>query len=382
MSLIFSDGQIKNITKDTLLLPILIDDPVNGTGYIQQRDNALILKDSLFLTDQDLKVFSDLWISVVGKYHIELDWLKADLRSDYSELILQSGGQQTPPHFPSSPPWINLSPKVADSNTGLPIAPSLSDIEMIILPDLTASISTLKTGFSEGSFSAAVLNVTGTQFEIVYVDGSSELGDLAIGQQIIIYGSGLATLAEITGIQIPPEPTPPETEYDNHIILYDVISGHTGSIGGATVANSHPGFTNAQRGRQEAISGEQEAIRAIFEADVDNNVGRWEIPLSNQKDALDSNNELEPRKTANTAALVNVEAAIGDIVVWEALPVIDPNGKYTDTGFNSIETQIVTRTAQVPGRILEIEGTQLGTLIQDGAGDFTGAGVYFDLFTF
>jgi hypothetical protein len=119
MSLVFTNDQVKSITKEMLDLPLVIDNPSAGTGLIQQKANIQVTKDALLTTDTQNKVFSDHWISIAQAYHNELERLNKDLRTTYADSDLVLGGQSKAPHYTGS--WPNLVPILIPSNKGLQI---------------------------------------------------------------------------------------------------------------------------------------------------------------------------------------------------------------------------------------------------------------------
>jgi len=353
----FTNIQINDITKNILLIPSLINDPSNG--YIAQKNLILQSQDSLLTTDNGQKVFSDHFISVIQKYYDELVLLNNEQRTIYSDSDLISGGKQTGGHFPSST-WINLTPKVIPSNTGLPITTLSNKIENDYISDITTAIDLLKNGFNEGTAS-----------ETVTVDSTStmtaaSLGSFVVGGRYLVSGSD-HFLAKITSIE----------GTSAYTIHFELIAGTTFN-GSATATQVFTGFSNLQRAEMSSVS-PYNSIFTGLKGHVDNMVNNWVTVLNNQKTILTGNDDLGARKVHNQNAISNIDSILSEVTTWLSSITSGLSGKYSDTGLLNITNLQSLRLTQIPARALEI-GSDLGTLSQAPDGSYTGSGVYLDLF--
>lgn len=355
MALIFTDSEIQKISEDIILLPTIIDDPVNGTGLVQQRDNLQVVLDNLIETDGNNTVFSDEFIRLITLYHAELQQLNGDLKTDYDNADLLAGGANLPPHYP--PGYPELNPVILDSNNGLPVTPNSIEDELDEIDDVNFEIDRLKNGYADGA-----LDDTSTGAPAA---GSVEVDDggFSVGEIVVVDRNDVSFIAEIDAIDTVSVTTGTE------VLEYTLISGTESTGIGSRVRNFHPGFSNAERGGQSVPYAPE--VLAYWQSLLDAEVNEWESKLNAQETQLNVNDDV-PEQANNSQALTDVQGALANILSWEALTVIDTNGKYTDSGLNFIESSIVDRTSEVPARVSQI-ATALGSA--------SGTGRYFDLFT-
>lgn len=376
MALQFTNEQIKNITKDILLIPFLIDDPINGTGYVQQKENVQVLKDSIMQTDSELKVFSDSHINNISNYHKVYEAITTDKRSDYSEAMLQEGGKQQPPHFESDPIWVNLIPKLRPENTGLPISNPNPYTEVELINRINNPINALKNGFSFGSFNDNATNITGTTFSV-----EDETGINVNDEGMLLSGNDFAYI-KIDSITPSSSGTSGGTTTPVDAVLsYTVLGGTSGAMADGSFRNYQTGFSNADRGRQSGISGPDLAIMEMFEQSIVDAVDAWKSNLTIQKTALDSADD-GARRTIVEDASDKIGASISEIGDWEVMPIANVNGKFTDFGLDKIIDAGTSRQTESNELKASLETTLLGVLTQNADGTFDGSGSYYDLFNF
>lgn len=375
--LVFTNDQIKNITKDIILIPFIIDDPENNTGYVQQKEGVQVLKDSIAQTDGELKVFSDLHINNITNYHKAYEALTTEKRSNYSEAMLQEGGLQQAPHFETSPIWMGLIPKLRSENTGLPISDPNTHTEIDLINLVTPPIGALKNGFSYGTYTGIASAITGLSFTV-----EEEIG-ISVGDEGMLTSGNAFSYIRITSIT-PAQAEqvgPPAVSASDALLEYIVLGGTTGPMATGNFRNYQSGFTNAQRGRQVAISGSDLAIMQMFEQAIINSVNDWKANMVIQRNAFAQTDD-GARRTQVNNAITELDNTLLAIDLWELAPLVDPNGRFTDTGLDALELSMSDRKI-ISAELITIMETEIfGTLTQVPKGDFTGEGSYFDLFTF
>ena len=360
MALSFTDENIQNLTKDQILLPLVINDPVNGTGLIQQKATIEATKVNLQKTDAQNKVFSDHFIGIQQAYHNELIPLNNELRTTYNDADLVAGGGGQGPHYP--PSYIPMIPSVLDSNNGLPNVSAVSLTEQERIDIIKAEIDLLKNGFIDGADDLLVTSITDTEFEV------AAIGTLAVGQNIVIDITNQSLYGSIIGIT-------------GTTVEYTKIVGTNGSVlgVGARVKNSHPGFTDSERGHQTVPYAPE--FRDYIEGLISAAVNNWESNLGLQKTALESNDDIGVFGTQISDNIVLVDGVLTSIINWESIVVVDINGRFTDVSLAVIEADLSNRElTDIPNRLIEIS-TALGSVNQISDGTFSGSGRYFDLFS-
>lgn len=394
MALDFNDAQIKTMSLDVIELPKVIDFPLvpetgeGGTGLIQQQENVIVLKNALYTTDQQNKVFTDHWTLVADQYHLELEKLSLNNRTTYLDSDLVLGAQSFPPHYTETHP--ELVPIVIPSMNGNPIVPSaFPENHVDKLASLDSLINTYINGKSGSSNDQLLENwVDGVAVEVQ----SGE--DFTTGELVFVTQGSNIMLAEVlaqggfcTG------ETPPESGIDEatcianmgtwtYTITLTALSTPYAFSSGADITNSMVGFTNAERGRQVGQTIDRQNLMEFFEAEINNSF----IDIQSfQQDIVDNlllNDDTNAtRKTDNQTFIDASIVKINEIDAWEAETIIAVDGRYTDDKLPAIQTSISGLTALNTDRIAQII-TMLGNVTDNGGGDVTGEGVYFDNWKF
>lgn len=385
MSIPFTDTQVKDLSLTTLQLPLIIDNPAEGTGLVQKKAGIQVEKDNQFDLDQQNKIFTDHWIGVLVSYYTERERLNKDVNTLYAESFIQSGGKILPPHYDATI-WANLVPKLIDDLIGLPVSVSgtPSEDERIIAVD--DAIDKLINGFTSGALD--------TTLDTAYTIGSGVIsinsGTLNPGDFIII-DSGSDSMYALVGASggfCTPTATP-DTEAQCAIELgvwtatinITPLSTDKNFSGGARVRNFHAGFTNAERGHQGAPNYAFDVMEH-FEGVINTESVSWRTNLNTQKIAVEGNEDTIPANIITIdAAVVDLTAVILDIDTWTPLVIIDVNGKFTDTQITLLSDNTTLRTTQRATRIAQII-TSLGPLTQAPDGTMAGSGVYAKLYEF
>lgn len=368
MGLVFDDNQIKNMSKDIILLPFVIND--TETGYVGQKLKVIASKESFEKADSDQKVFSDFWIDTVSKYHSELYKLNAVQKTNYLDSNIINGGNQIAPHFNTS--WFKLAPQLTDSNNGLPSTNTTNRKETDVLNDLIEAINLLKNGFNDGTTNDLITDVTNNSFK-------AETTLPAVGTRAILTNGTKTTLVKILSVTTPPPviPAPPVPEPIVSTITFEYLGGDQGSeVGSGNYFSYHSGYNNSQRSHLGTI----ESLMLAYEARVISKTTELKNWLNDEKTIVDSNGDLAPRKTQNQNTSTNLLNAINEITTWEAMVVNNASGKFTDTGLAHLVNVHTNRNTQVTARITEITNS-LGSVSQDGDGNISGSGCYFNLMT-
>lgn len=379
MAISFTDEQVKNISKDILLIPFVIDDPVNGTGFVQQKAKILVAKDSNLVTDQGQEVFTNFWDNVVKAYHNELKYLTAVERTTYPISGIDEGAKEKGPHWPSNPIWTSLIPKILDSNNGNPRPSITFETESERIAKVQNNIGILKNGFNYGTFDYPATSISGNTLTM-----APENTGLAIGQMIVIGDSSTSAIAEITnyvaGSVGDPMATPNPIPATDSIITFEVKGGTLPS-GTPNVKNYISAISNSKRGRQTSLSSDELAILLTLESVLNEAVDNLESCENDQKGFVSGNEDTQPRKASNQTEVTNLQTALDAIATWKALPLNDINGKSTNAGLQPLEDAITARSTQSTNRGNEVS-TNLGSIAQDGSGNVTGDGAYFDSWKF
>lgn len=393
MSLIFTDEQIKTMSQDILELPKIIDFPLDpqtgegGTGLTQQQEGIVADKEALYVTDQQNKVFSDHWKEVSDTYHLELETLSLNLRTNYNPNDLELGGQSIPPHYTQTHP--ELVPIVIPSNNGIPIVgssfpenevPKLDRLDFEIDRYLNGKVGILDDVLSESwSDGQPVETEDGTAF--------------TIGEIVFMTDGTDAMLAEVTGIggSCTGEDNPPQLDqvsceadngtWNNSITLTAITAPLAFGIG-TVIQNYSPAFTNAQRGRQVSLPVKELAIMELLESEIDLKFIEVKDFMQLNIDTLLLNDDTNlTRKVDNIIYLTSIDNKVIEFDNWVIETVNAIDGKYTDDQLPQIHASFNELLTINPNRSAQII-VMLGSATDNGGGDITGDGVYFDLWKF
>jgi hypothetical protein len=361
MAFNFTDPETKKITSDIILLPILIQ------GVIDQKAAVEASQGDIDAAETNNKTFFDHYLNVIDQYNNELLPLNGDSETLYDEQDLIDSAPRNADlvHFPHSPIWLPLQPKVLLSNTGEPDSNS-GITELTIMTPITANIAQLKTGYSDGAIdTTASIGVAGGTTE-------SAVGGFVAGQDIVIDQAGVSLIANITSTAGVPT-------VGAQVLTYTVLAGTETGLGvGARIRNSHPGFNNAER--EGTSTPDAQAVLDYWAGLIDTEIALWETNVADQKTAVDANDAIGSEASEILAAQVSAQGVVDDIDTWQAAPTTGAGvGRYGDTLLATIEAQVTARTTEHPLRLAEITAA-LGTLSQNPDGTFSGAGNYFKLF--
>ncbi len=358
MALNFTDQQIKDISKESLTIPISI------AALQQTLIDLQILIDGLAAQDDANKVFSDNFINIITQYHIELENLDGTTKTNYSEAILDAGARLADgnEHFPVTPnTWVNFPPKVADSNNGDPTAVN-TDNGTTKVAAVEALIDLLKNGFNDGALT--------DDLATAYVAGVFEvtIGGFSVGNRVLIIASGVVVFGTVGSVAVGGVGAQEITLATPIPIVFG-----TPSVADQ-ITNFHGGFNNTERTNETpSVSDEQDYFDQLTAA-IESGTDDWEVFLGNEKTALQANDATGSEATEITAAIALIDSVLAIIATWEGEAT-----KYSDTALGPFETKLGARGAEIIARIVEITAAR-GIVTQIAAGDFSGSGNYLLLF--
>lgn len=348
MAVTLTDEQLKNISKDIILLPFLINDPLSG--YISQKAYLQSTLIGLLEADNNAAVFYNfLKNDVILKYQYELAELTGVARSNYLDSFLNDGGNQTGVHYPDTPINVTLAPLIIPEMSGNPTT-VVNYGEPYGITNVSLYVNYIKNGFNDGVDTFQADNITSTVFDFI----SGTIPD--IGDRFVIVSGPDSFMGIVESI-------------DSNAVTYTFIGGTLVSSGnGATYM---AGFTDAERSHSSTPV--YNSIMLFFESEILNYVNEWKTSLNNQIAHLTNNLDYEPRATENAAASANCSFTDDLLDSWFALSY---NSKYTNSGLALLEGEITSRQPEITARVATIN-TNLGSVSQSITGEFSGSGLYY-----
>jgi len=371
MSLIFTDAQIESISLQVLQLPTEIQNVEESLDDFQAQRDRLLEKDG------EDKVFFDNRLNIINQYFGEMKAINGTTKTLYDEadLIDSAINQAGGPHFPISPPWVNLPPKLISSNNGNP-AGSVSDHEVTADTRLKAGLTLLKSGFTDSGVSDTLFSAFSGN------TASVSTGGFSAGKRVVIFdGAGNAVYGIIQSVTIIPPappipPPPPQAAEDVVITVIDTEGGDP--VAGATIQEFHPGFINGER---ETLNGSSSpGVMKIFKRLLNSDVVYFDDQLVKQLAPLNANDSIgiEASEISNAKDSVNTERQ--NILNWQNSPATGSGvGRYGDDGLIPVDDVITARGTQRVVRLSQVLA-RLGAVNQAGDGTFSGSGSFFDLF--
>lgn len=363
MAITFSDQDLRTISESILNGPTTL-----STLGLQQNAATGGQADAL-AKDNGNKVFFDNYSEIVYGYQWEDEALTGLQTTQYNNNDLDDGGQQKGAHFPTSPIWLNLNPKLLASNNGNP-STIVSDNEIDNSTLVNNTITLLKNGFTDGAVSDITFEnyVPGNTLKVVN-------GGFGVGQRILINSGSVVLVGLITDVLV----AAPLLGYAETLTFTVTIPASGSLPAGSTIQNSCPGFTNGQR--EGTLGNPFPGIFAGITAALDATVTYFNSNLLTQQSALLYNDGVTGAEaTQNAVALANVQSALPVITAYVAAPATGAGiGQYGDTVLVTLTSLIATRASQIATRSVQIT-TALGSVSQDSAGIHSGSGHYFNLF--
>jgi hypothetical protein len=228
-------------------------------------------------------------------------------------------------------------------------------------------INLLKNGYDDGDQSDTLADSWSPGDQVVTA-GTGDEGDFTVGQRIVIGG---VALAQITAAVDNPV-TPPFDTPNGQTLTVTVLAGTGTASSGSGVAASASGYSNLDR--ESGVGG----FGGVLEAQITTDLTNWQTYLTAEQTALNANDDTGAAETAIATALSNISTALGVISTFSSAPATGSNGKFSDTVLNQISSEITTRQSQVTSRLSQI-ATYLGSVSQDGSGNISGTGAFYNL---
>jgi hypothetical protein len=365
MAITFTDPELRAASHEVLFFPVIL------AIFNKQKDQAITEQQKILLTDDSYAVFYNHYSNIIANYHTERKHLNGSTNTNYDTQNLIDAAQQLPGnvHFPTSPLWVNLIPKLVSSINGSPSG-SVSTFESDAISKITPQISLLTSGFTDGAVSE-VLNSAYTSGNTINVTGNTS-GNFVSGNRIVVDNANVSLFATVNSVTL--AGSPPKQVLNVTILAPPSTTLPTGS----RIRNFSPGFTNSEReGTTTAYAPE---VMNYFKSLIDPEVSYWQTELLAEQVALLANDAVGPEASEISTARTNVANALSVISFWLAAPSTGAGtSRYGDTQLTPLQSQISTRTTAIPVRLTQIS-TRLGSVSQIGDGSYTGSGNYFNLF--
>lgn len=391
MAIVFTDAELKTVSKE------VVDIPLQIASLNDQKVQAVAGQDEALAKDNANKVFYENFKGILQAYYDEKKEIDGTLYTSYDDQNLIDAAKQVQgnPHYPISPVWANFQPKQIPSVTGDPTTPT-TPTEIDSVAALQTKINELLNGFTDGG-------LDDTLFE-PYSPGDPlkvNTGGFAVGQRVVVDQGNISLIAEVTAVapassssgtcsdtmyldqascELNGETWTPDPPLYAEDVSINVLAGPAGGLGaGARVRNFHPGFSNAEReGTSTPYAPE---VLAYFQGLVSAEVAVWKAHLQGQQTALGANTASGAQAGEITAAIADVAAALAEIGLFEGAPASGAGvGRYGDSRIVPLEAARALRATQAPARAAQIVAA-FGTLSQAGDGVFSGAGQWFSFFT-
>lgn len=358
MSIIFDDSELRTASKEFVEIPGRVDILDQQDAQTDQAQADALAQDEANI------VFYDNYLNIINRYHEELQNLNGTVKTNYNTTDLINAAKIAPGniHFIISPPWINFSPKIHNSNLGIPTSYTPAN-EIDSQAAVQAAKDQLLSGYSDGA-TTSTLNTAYAAGEFEVDTGTGP----AVGNRVLINNSIYGIVTSVA-VGVP-------TMMDDTITINEIVSGSAGM--GTTCKNFDPGFTNDER--EGTIPSHAPGYQSYLQGILDTQVSNIEVYLQAQKVALLANDAVNPDESEIDQAKLDVQAAIDAIDAFQAAPGSGAGvGRFGDTIIVPLQSMLTTRAIQVPARALQIS-TRLGSVSQAGDGAFTGSGQYFNLF--
>lgn len=297
-------------------------------------------------------------------YQLERRWLDGTTYTDITQAQIDDAAARTASNifFPSS--WSKTNAMLTANGNGNPTTTSSNSESgalnsSVVNQGLISQIDLLKNGQSSG--------VPDDALDVPYSPGATTItvvsGGQTIGKLLYISGSGTSAVVLVTGIT------------GVSVDITEIIPpASTISDAGSSVKENIVGFTNTER--QNLSSANYQRILTELTNRIVTAAATWKTAIDNQYSQLLVNID---NASQVTTAKNNINTAITAYNTWFALSSTGVNGKFVDTSLANLATAYNTRNTQISTRITQIT-TALGSVSQDGNGDYSGSGQYLQRF--
>lgn len=356
MSLNFTDQQLADISLEYIQYPVLRQNLVDSKVAIQQA------VDDFLALDTQNKQFTDLYRNLVSQYNAELSELGQPIYTlPPDEATLDAGAKRSDAFFPVSPVWVNLPPKIQDSNNGNPTTPTSSPTtEDVLIVRIEEEIDFLKNG-------KAATKTTQLSADYTIGDTLIEVDDASIftvGDEITVLEAGEGFFARIDTIT---ETSAPAGELELIFLVAPTGNVQTGE----DVTDAFQGFTNTEREGGGSLTTFETGFLSYRQVALDAEVTAYSSTLDSTLSAVQSIDDLK-NQSANDAYVSSITTMKTALTTWEAEPL-----KYGDAALTPFEAALTTRESDSTNRVGQVSGF-VGSVSQDGSGNLSGSGIFFD----
>jgi hypothetical protein len=309
-------------------------------------------------------LYKDAHVERVTPYETEHRWLNGTTYTTITEQQIQDAGARTPSNIFFPPAWAKSNAQLTASGNGNPKTTSPNS-ESEVLNNaienggLISQIGLLRNGQSSSAPSRTL--------DLAYTPGASTLTftnthSFTIGRYLYVSGSGTSALVKITA-----------TTSLTVTITEIIPPASTIAIGG-TAIESIPGFTNGER--QNLTSATFQRILTELTNRIITAAGLYNTALTNQLAQLNINIDAAAQISAAKTSVTNAQTAYS---TWNALASTGVSGKWIDTSLDNFATSYNSRNSGISARMSQIT-TALGSVSQNGNGDYSGTGNYLQRF--
>lgn len=310
-------------------------------------------------------LYNDAHIERATPYETEHRWLDGTTYTTITQSQIETFGADTGKatyFYPVS--WTKSNAQLQANGNGNPKTSS-GNSEYAQLNNsiesggLISQIGLLRNGQSSSAPSATL--------DLAYSPGATMLTftvshSFTVGRYLYISGSGTSALVKITGTA------------SLTVDIQEIIApASTIGIGGTAVENI-AGFSNAER--QTLTSGSYQRILTQLTNNIDSSAGLYNTALTNQLAQLNINIDAPSQISAAKTSVSNAKTAY---TTWSSLPSTGVGGRFTNTPLDDFATSYNSRNSGISTRTGQITAA-LGSVSQDGEGNYAGNGVYLQRF--
>jgi hypothetical protein len=367
MSLTFTFDEFKKFTRDVALINDDIAVANDSLLAVQEQRQEALDKDNLN------KKFFDNALTIINSFHTELSQYTGINRTLYNETDLINSSNNIdlgPVHFPKTPIWKNIQPKLIDSVNGLPL--------------LTPSPT---TEFTKDVYGNQIRNMFTSGFlqnnpdnELIFFNSSlnclvppsiSVYNDFTVGQKVILFNATQLAYVIITDKQT--NASPPEQRVFFKVLIGDTITSNV------TTDSDFSGFTETVR----KLGPKPDALVRVQNLFVKYLNERITF-LNNAINFLNNNPVKGALKTQINDVIANTQTTINGFNNYLALPetVADMSiaSRYDNANLTAINTIINNRVNYITNTRVPQLNTIFTPVVQAPNGNYSNGSIYFDLF--
>lgn len=373
MAINFNFSQFKKFTRELIQLEENLNDSANAVESITNNRQDLLEE------DERNEIFFNRALEAIDNYHREKELIDNSKRSVYNPVNLTNSATDThlgPIHFPISPIWKSVTPKLIDSINGLPTLPDgEEDSENYLEFGFSQFLSIMISGWS-GTGQSGAVNVSSTQ--ISRSSNQSWFDSFTVGQSfLLIGGSQFLTIGKVLSKTLGSATAPiaPST-VTVEIVAGDELSEYTS---GGDVFASLSGFgENVRKG----LTTKPNTLLALQSA-IMKYIARYNVVADEIID-LNFNNPItgifRTQNASNRQSLTNFRA---NLTIYSNLPenVADENipSRYDNAGISTLSNILTTRGNYKTNTRVPQLNAALSQVTQNNEGVYQGEGAYYNL---